>query len=320
MTIKNLNFIFLILLILVSGFANAELVEKTLAIVNSEVILLSDLRSLTNKLDKGNLVDDLLFFENSPEALKKDTKLQLNYLVNEKILDSEIKRQNLSVTMEKVDQEIREIGKKNKLTKEDLLAAVKQQGIEPSEYQNFIKTRIEHQALVEQEITSKIRISDEDVLAFYLSETGGGYKQVYDFGISHIFFSPKTDGAEKALQRATKVVDLLKKGEKFDSLVSKHSDDTGSADGFLGTFKTGEFTKEFEQAVRDIQVGDFTGVVKSKTGFHILKLNTKKIVADPKFEKTKEALKAQLFDKIFKRQFRNWLEVKKEESFIRINQ
>jgi peptidyl-prolyl cis-trans isomerase SurA len=144
-------------------------------------------------------------------------------------------------------------------------------------------------------------------------------KQIYEFGISHIYFSPKSDGPEKAYERAGNILSLLKKGEKFESLVGKYSDDPGSGDGFLGTFKTGEFTQEFEQAVKDIQVGDYTSVIKSKTGFHILKLNSKKIVVDPKFEKSKEALKAQLFDKIFKRQFKNWLEVKKEESFIRIN-
>jgi peptidyl-prolyl cis-trans isomerase SurA len=321
MAIKKVNLIFFILLLIITSLANAELVEKTLAIVNNEVILLSDLQKLLNKLEKGNLVDDLIFFENSSEAIKKDPKLQLNYLINEKLLDSEIKRQNLSVTMEKVDQEMREIGKKNKLSKEELLSAVKQQGIDPAEYQNFIKARIEHQSLVEQEITSKIRISDEDVLAFYLSESNSSYKQVYEFGISHIFFSPKSDNPEKAYQRALNVEsELIKTNPKFEDLVAKYSDDKSTTDGFLGLFKTGEFTKEFELAVRDIQVGDHSKVIKSKTGFHILKLNSKKIVPDPNFEKIKESLKAQLFDKIFKRQFKNWLEVKKEESFIRINQ
>jgi peptidyl-prolyl cis-trans isomerase SurA len=320
MQIRFLNFIFLILFILVSGFSKAELIEKTLAIVNSEVILLSDLKSLSGKFERGNLVDDLLFFENTPDNIKKDPKLQLEYLINEKILDSEIKRQNLSVTAERVEQEIRDVSRKNKMNKEELILAVKQQGIDPAEYQNFIKTRIEHQALVEQEITSKIRISDEDVLAFYHSESGTGYKQVYEFGISHIFFSPKKDSPEKAFRRAGEVLALLKNGETFESLVTKHSDDNGTPDGFLGTFKTGEFAKELESGVKDIQIGDNTGIVKSKTGFHILKLNSKKIIADPKFEKTKETLKAQLFDRIFKRQFKNWLDIKREESFIRINQ
>lgn len=319
MPIKFLNFLFFVLLVLITGFANAELIEKTLAIVNSEVILLSDLKSLSGKFEKGNLVDDLLFFENSPDSIKKDPKLQLEYLINEKILDSEIKRQNLSVTLEKVDQEIRDVARKNRMNKDELLVAVKQQGIDPAEYQDFIKTRIEHQSLVEQEITSKIRISDEDVLAFYHSESGTGYKQVYEFGISHIFFSPRKDSPEKAYKRAGDVLTLLKSGDTFESLVTKYSDDSGTPDGFLGSFKTGEFSKEFELAVKEIQVGDNTGIVKSKTGFHILKLNSKKIIADPKFEKTKETLKAQLFDKIFKRQFKNWLEIKREESFIRVN-
>lgn len=307
------------LIIVISNVAKAELIEKTLAVINNEVVLLTDLKKLASRLNKEALVDDLLMFDKNTDRLKKDSKAQLDFLINERVLDSEIKRQNLSVTMDRVDQEIREISKKNKINKEELLAAVKQQGISESEYQDFIKSRIERQSLVEQEITSKIRISDEDVMAFYLSESGKGMTQSFEFGISHIYFSPKNHTPEEALNRAKEAIDQLRKGEKFETLVSKYSDDNSSTDGTLGAFKSGEFAKEFETAVKDIQVGDTTPILKSKNGFHILKLTSKKAVLDPKYEANKEAIKAQLFEKTFKRQLKIWLEQKKEDSFIRIN-
>lgn len=305
--------------LLFSFISQAELVEKTLAIINNEVVLLSDLKKLTSRLEKEALVDDLLIFDKNIDKLKKDSKTQLDFLINEKIIDSEIKRQNLLVTQDRVDQELREIAKKNKITKEELLAAVKQQGISESDYQDFLKSRIERQSLVEQEITSKIRISDEDVMAYYLAESGKGINQAYEFGISHIFFSPKVRTPEESFNKAKSVLELIKNGEKFENLVSKYSDDDSNADGSLGVFKSGEFAKEFEIAVKDIQVGETTSIIKSKNGFHILKLVSKKAITDPKFDANKELIKAQLFEKTFKRQLKMWIDQKKDDSFIRIN-
>jgi peptidyl-prolyl cis-trans isomerase SurA len=149
-----------------------ELVDKTVAIVNNEVILASEVKAFSKRADKSGMLDELLLHENSIDSLRKDKKLQLSFLINEKLMDSEIKRQNLTITMERVEQEIKDLSKRNNMTRAEMLAAVKTQGFTESEYQAFMKTRIERQSLVDQEIASKIRISDDDVFAFYLVQTG----------------------------------------------------------------------------------------------------------------------------------------------------
>ncbi len=310
---KNYTFSQFLALIFISQVCFAELIEKTVAIINNDAILKTDLEKLSIRVSKEAMVDDLLMFDKTSEQLKKDANVQMDFLIDEKILDSEIKRQNLTVTSERVDQEIREIAKKNKISKEELIQAVGQQGITESDYQNFIKTRIERQSLIEQEITSKIKITDEDVISFYLSEFGKGLSQAFEYGIAHILIR------KDSLPEAEAALAELKKGEKFETIVKKYSEDQSSNDGVLGAFKSGEFSKEFEDAVRSIQVGDFTSIIRSKNGFHILKLTSKKAVLDPNFESKKEQLKAQLFDKIFKKQLKNWIDQKKDESFIKFN-
>ncbi len=83
----------------------------------------------------------------------------------------------------------------------------------------------------------------------------------------------------------------------------------------LGTFKSGEFLPEIESAISNLKVGETTPVVKSRMGYHIVKLTGKKLTTDPKFEKAKEAIKARLLETSFKRQLKTSLQIKRDESF-----
>lgn len=301
------------------GLAAREPVERIVAIVNNETILQSDLNQFRAKLNNAGMLDDLLLADITAEDLKKDPQLQLNYLITERILDSEIKRLNLSITVERVEQEVREIAKRNNMSRNEMVTALQGQGIRISDYQAFMKTRIERQSLMEQEITSKIRVSDEEVLADYIrrnpkSQAGAEYT------LAHIFFNPKKGGAEAAQKRAEDVLGKIRAGQGFDTLAEQNSEDSNFAQGgLLGTFKTGEISPEFERAVANLDIGGVSGVVPSRAGLHILKLVNRKVIPDPRFEQEREKIRAGLMEKSFQKQFRVWLENKRDEAFLRIN-
>jgi len=308
-------------LLLFSFAAQAEIVERIVATVNNEIILESDFKELQHKLKTPALIDETMLLGKSIDDLKKDRKTQLEYLINEKIMASEIKRLNHSVTMERVEQEIRDMAKKNNVSVNEVLAAFKAQGISTSEYQTFLKDKIEKQALIESEIISKLRISDDDALAEYLKKNPENKSSVNEFTIAHIYFNPKKGGAEAALSRAQAVLTKLRSGENFETLAEQNSEDPNfTSGGLLGTFKSGEFLKELEDSIQNLSAGQTSPVVKSRMGFHIVKLLNKKLTTDPKFEKEKEKIKSTLFEQNFKRQMKNWLVSKREESFIRINE
>lgn len=304
----------------ISSFAEPQVVEKIVAIVNSEIISETDLKAFTKKLDKAGLIDDLLLFGKTAQEVKKDRAAELNYIIYEKILESEIKRMNLSVTSERVEQEIKDIAKRNGVPKNELLSAIKSQGLTVSEYQDFIKTRVERQSLIEAEITSKIRVSDEDVMAFYTRKNPTSNTASYEYQLAHILFNPKKGGIESAKKRADAVLAKIRRGAAFEEMAQQNSEDPNfTNDGVLGSFKAGDFSKEFDEALKGLGPGEVSPVTVSKAGFHILKILQKKIVADPKFEAQKEKLRNELFEKSFQGHFKNWIEQKKEDSFVRIN-
>ena len=311
----------LLVSLFLSAPVHAEVVEKTLAVVNSEIVLESDLKDLQKRLSKPGMIDDALLGDKTVDSLKKDRKAQLEYLINEKILASEIKRLNLSVTNERVESELKDMAKRNNVSDAELANILKGQGIAIADYKVFMKEKIEKQSLFDTEIISKLRISDEDAMNEYLKANPNNKPSIDEFSVAHIFFSPKKGGAEAAYGRAETVLGKLRGGENFDTMAEQFSEDPNfSTGGNLGTFKSGEFIPEIEAAISNLKVGETTQIVKSRLGYHIVKLTGKKLTQDPKFEKAKERIKAQLLEASFKRQLKLWLQNKRDESFVRINE
>jgi peptidyl-prolyl cis-trans isomerase SurA len=312
----------LLFALILAAPANAELVEKTLAIVNSEVILDSDLKLLEKRIEKPGLVDESLLFDKPVDTLKHNKQSQLDYLINEKIIESEIKRLNLSISNERVESEFKDMSKKNNVSEVELENILKGQGIKSNEYKLFLKDKIEKQALMDSEIISKLRISDDDAFNEYLKNNPNSRPSINEFTVAHILLNPKKRGdAEAALKRAEEVLAKLKGGETFEVLAEQYSEDPNfSSGGALGTFKSGEFLPEIEESISDLKVGQTTGIVKSKLGYHIVKLTGKKLTPDPRFEKEKERLKSKILEYSFKRQLKIWLQNKKDEAFVRINE
>ena len=296
----------------------SEVLESVVAIINSNIITKSDVVKYHDNLKSGAIADDLLG-ANRDELLKNDKEM-LKSMIDEHIIDDEVKHQNLNVTIERVEQEINSIQGRNNLTRDQLREALKREGTNFSDYQDFIKKRLERQSVIEKAITSKIKISDEDVASLYESKNKSGSSNSFEYVIAHILFRAGKRPDADQLNRCEGVLDKLKSGANFEALASQYSEDPGfNEGGYLGKFRSGETLKPIEESVRTLAPGEFAGPVKTKLGYHIIKLLERHVVPDANFEKNKEPLRQELYQKAFVKQFQFWLDQKRQESFIRIN-
>lgn len=82
---------------------------------------------------------------------------------------------------------------------------------------------------------------------------------------------------QQAKARAEEVLAKVKAGEDFAELARKHSQDSSAANGGdLGFFGKGQMVAEFEAAAFALEVGQTSDIVKSKFGYHIIKVLEKK--------------------------------------------
>lgn len=301
--------------------AGYTLVDRIVSTVNGEVILDSDFRELQKLIRNEEFIDEALAAGMNTDTLKTDRTTQLEYLIRDRLMLSEAKKLNLEATEDRVDKEIEDMSKRAGITSAEIYHTVGTQGFTRAEYRSFLKAKIERQNLIESEIISRLRISDDDAFSEYLKTNPQAKTTIDEFSVAHIFFSPRKEGgAQAAYQRAQKALTKLRQGEKFETLAGEVSEDPNfSSGGYLGTFKAGEFLKEVEDAVISLNVDDYSQVVKSRMGFHIVKLLSKKETPDPQFLREKDRIKGKLMSLAFRRQVIIWFQNKRDEAYITIN-
>lgn len=91
--------------------------------------------------------------------------------------------------------------------------------------------------------------------------------------------SGKAADREEARRKAQGLLDRIKSGEEFEQLATEHSDDPGSKakGGDLGYFMRGENVRSFEDAAYSMPVGGVSDLVESEFGFHIIKVEDRRI-------------------------------------------
>ena len=121
---------------------------------------------------------------------------------------------------------------------------------------------------------------------------------------------------EKPLVKITRISEEIKNGADFDSLARKYSDDPGSGakGGDLGVFERRQMVQPFDEAVFALEVGEVSEIVKTRFGYHIIKLV--EVIEYPSYEKEIENLREMYKKSRYKFDKDKYLsELKKEYNF-----
>jgi peptidyl-prolyl cis-trans isomerase SurA len=111
-----------------------------------------------------------------------------------------------------------------------------------------------------------------------------GIKDLYDkrkweLRVSHLMIRPDSSGEEAARRHTQAILDSIKSGKSFEEMVSKYTQDSFSkqSGGDIFYITAGQLPVEFEDAAYDTPQGQvYPYVVRTKYGFHIIKVTDKK--------------------------------------------
>jgi peptidyl-prolyl cis-trans isomerase C len=108
----------------------------------------------------------------------------------------------------------------------------------------------------------------------------------------HILFraAPGDDKASKEAEDKVKTVIVrLNKGEDFSKLAGELTEDpSGKANGGdLGYFSKEQMVPEFSDTAFGLEAGKISGPVKTQFGWHVIKVEDKRVKPQPKFEEVK---------------------------------
>lgn len=147
----------------------------------------------------------------------------------------------------------------------------------------------ERRALMAAQVIEDIvddAVTDEAVQALY-EETYLQGEPTEEFNASHILVATQEEAAA--------IAEEVRGGADFATVAQeKSTGPSGPNGGQLGWFGPGMMVPEFQTAVEGMEIGAISDPVQTQFGWHVIKLNEKRVQAAPELASVREELEATL--------------------------
>ncbi|MDP2172484.1 MAG: peptidylprolyl isomerase [Candidatus Cloacimonadaceae bacterium] len=263
------------LLMLCLTMINAELVDRIVAKIGSDIILMSDVHKQMMQMQSAKKL--------TPDITPKDV---LNQMIEQKVLLQKARELGIKVDETKIktfaDRYIREIRArypseaefnvdlaKMKLTQADLLKY----------YMDMLTENAMTEQLVDRFVSSKTVVSETKIRNFYETTKDSLAVRPVSWKTGMIMREINASKAtqEEKLNRMKAIRERAMSGEDFAALANLESDCPSKArGGDLDYFRKGMMVKTFENAAFKLGIGEVSDVVKTEFGYHLIKVEEKR--------------------------------------------
>jgi len=249
----------------------ATALDRVIAIINDDVITESELNR--------RMAETKTQLEQQKIARPPDDVLQrqlLERMTVERLQLQIASRRGITVTNTEIDRAVERIAARRKMTSEEYIAALKKEGSDPKEFRDEVQNQLIIQRLVDREINNRVTVSDAEIEYVMRQLTGGGQAN-QEFEIAHIFITVPEAASPAAIQKSRETAEkaraAIEAGEPFGQVAATYSQGQEALrGGELGWRKAGQLPDMYLDALKALEPGQVSAVLRGPNGFHIVKL------------------------------------------------
>ena len=244
------------------GVAEARVIDKIVAVVDSGVVLASDIETRLNDL--------------KTQAESRGNAIEINDELREQILERLIleqaqvevaKRRGLQIDDARVNETLLQIAKNRETDLLGLKTTIEDEGKSFTVFREQIRRELLINAVRDREVRSRIRISASELDRF-LETTGGQISTAPELLLSQIVVGlpnrPSPEVIQQAQQKAVQIRDALLKGAPFGQMAVRYSDaPEESQGGDLGWRHIPELRPGFSDALTAAKNNTLIGPVRT---------------------------------------------------------
>ena len=308
------------LLPFVSLYADGAATDTVVALVNGEAIHMSELNEraelpqIVQTLQRSYpvFVQTLINTQEGFAFLRRYKNAVLSNIIDEHLLLQGAKKMGITVSATEVKKTIEDaiqgVITQNHITKEEFLKYIRSRGYKDlAQFEERLKPVILYQLKIQKlkaKVTANATVSEEEMKEYY-TKNATEFTEPEKVRISYIMLRDEKSAKE--------VADKINAGEiTFSDAVQKYSIDEYSKknNGDLGWIRRGVLGKEFDKVAFNVKVGTVIGPLKTKYGWHVMKV-TGHIQEERKpFSKVRDEIEKKLLlekkNTIWEDWFSNW--------------
>ncbi len=250
--------------------------DQIAVVVNDDVITNYELKKYLEKIKQQ------LKNQGTPLPAAKELEKQVQERMIIDMLQLQFaKESGLRIDDAQLDKALGRIAQQNNFpTVAEFRVKLDKEGVDFKKFREEIRNEITFSRLREREVDSKLVVSDNEIENYLLTQSKQSGKSE-EIELAHILVQiPEQASAEKiqaSKQRANQAWEQLKDGAQFAQVAAGFSDaKDGLQGGNLGWRTADRLPSIFRNALKSMQTGEISAVLRSPNAFHVIKLLNKR--------------------------------------------
>ncbi len=257
-----------------SSFAAAQFIDAAIAIVEDDVITNYELsrevdRIRTDLVKQGRKIP--------PEVSLNRQVLEL--MINKSILLQQANSRGVVITDTQLNSTLQNMARRNQMTLTQFRSALVNSGIDYNRFRQDIRDELAINHIKNQYALQNVEVSDQEVEDFLARNSENNNAEEYK--LSHILIALPDAASSEQVSKARESIESIKQnieqGADFAQQASEFSAGGNALQGGdLGWRKLAEIPSLFANIVPKMKTGALSEVLRSASGFHIIRLDEKR--------------------------------------------
>lgn len=298
--------------------ARADVVDRVVLRVNDRIATLLDYeRRRAEAISQLSAMD--VDEETRQERMANLGNRLFRDMFEELLMLSRADQLRIQPTEEEVDRAVRSVRQSFGIESEDeFAAALSAQGMSLAEFREQVRDQLRMRQVVAREVTSQIELEEDDLRRIYRADrerfrTPTRYR-VREF----IVLEAEDPGAGEIREVAEGIHDELEAGRAFDELARVYAERGTTSDLVeLGWVTAGELDPTLEEAISELEPGEFTEPVPARGGLHILQLMEREESRVLPFSEVAEQLEARERQRLVGERLEDYMRGLEEAAYVR---
>ena len=288
--------------------SGGEIVEKIVAIVNDDIVTLSDVQRVVRVEKQGRFTSVDEYFRGL------ELKDKLNFFIDNMLIQQQAKKLKVDVSDKEVEAVVESIKKQNLISEQDLKEQLAREKVSYKAFLEGLRMNLLRGKVLSRTISGEALVTDAELQAYYQANIDQFRSEEYR--LQQVFISARR---QDAAARGQNVYNQLGKGVPFEQLAREFSDDpSGAQGGDIGYVKKEDLIPELRQALSLLVPGTYSHPVSTSYGVHIVKLLEVRKSDAPPFDSVKDEVSARLLQKESERRYKEYIAKLRASAYIEV--
>lgn len=253
---------YLFLLLIALPFIAHAYDDRIIVVVNDSVILKSEVQHAINNLSQEEITK-----EYSTLSEREIIDKVIEKMIERELILQAAERYDINISDIALENKIQEIANKQNVTTNELRNLIISNGLDYQTYIKKLRDEMTMDALFVSQFYSRANVTEEEVDNFMarekINEQGNIQYEILEFVINDEEKNIDRDSIDKIHSYVTKT-DFTKTKEKYNQYDIKIRN--------LGVVNTDNLPSLYINALKNINPGEYTEIIRSSKGYHILRV------------------------------------------------